>query len=47
MSGYIQIMVSQSQDIRALMLAYLVELMADAELYGWEAVQAFHTVWLE
>ena len=29
------------------MSAYLAELMADAELYGWEATKAFHAVWLQ
>ena len=37
----------QAQDIRALMSTPLVELIADAGLYGWEAVQAFHAVWLQ
>ena len=29
------------------MSTHLVELMDDAELYGWEAVCAFHAVWLQ
>ena len=37
---------AQKLDIKALMLAHLTELMADAELYGWEAIRAFHVVWL-
>ena len=46
-SGYIRIMDSQKLDIKALMSAHLTELMADTELYGWEAVQAFHAIWLQ
>ena len=38
---------AQKLDIKALMLAHLTELMADAELYGWEAIRAFHAVWLQ
>ena len=33
--------------IRALMAAHLVDLMEDAKLYGWEAVRAFHTIWIQ
>ena len=46
-SGYVKIMDSQKSDISALMSTHLAELMANAELYGWEAVQAFHAVWLQ
>ena len=46
MAGYVQIMEAQTQDIMALMSIHLVELMADAKLYGWEAVRAFHTICL-
>ena len=44
MSGYVCIMEVQKQDVRVLMLAHLVELMADAELYGWKDVQVFHAI---
>ena len=37
----------QTRDIRGFMSTHLVELMADAELYGWETVWAFHAVWLQ
>ena len=37
-SGYVRIMDAQKLDIKALMLAHLTELIADAELYRWEAV---------
>lgn len=33
--------------IRPFMANHLVELMMDAELYVWEPVCAFHTVWLQ
>ena len=38
---------SQKPEIKALMSSHLAELMANAELYGWEAVHAFHAVWLQ
>ena len=41
-TGYIRIMDTQKPDIKA-----LTELMGDAELYGWEAIRAFHDVWLQ
>ena len=48
MAGYIQmIMEVQTHDIRALVSIHWVELMDDAELYGWEALPAFHAVWLQ
>ena len=33
--------------IKALMATHLGELMGDVELYGWEAMNAFNTVWLQ
>ena len=37
----------QKPDIKALMLVHLAELMVDAELYGWEAIHSFYTIWLQ
>ena len=32
---------------RQVMLNHLKELMADASIYGWEPVRAYHGVWLQ
>ena len=32
---------------KGMMLIHLKELMADAELYSWEPIQSYHTVWLQ
>ena len=45
-SRYVKIMAIQKPDVMALMSSHLTELMADTELYGWEAVKAFHAIWL-
>ena len=37
----------QKPDIRELMSTHHAELMANAELYGWEAIQVFHAIWLQ
>ena len=44
-SGYVKLMDAKKPTAKALMATHLTELMADAELYGWEVVQAFHAVW--
>ena len=46
-SGYMMIMDKQKLEIKTVMSTHLAELMADAELYDWEATRAFHTVWLQ
>ena len=40
-------MVAEKQSLWLLMTHHLQELMADAELYGWEPIRAFHAVWLQ
>ena len=40
-------MEAHTHDTRALVYTHWVELMDAAELYGWEAVWAFHAVWLQ
>ena len=47
MSGYLKIMNNQKVDIKEIMSTHLAELMANAELYGWEATHAFHAVVLQ
>ena len=46
-SGDVKIMDSQKSDIRAIRSTHLADLMTDSELYGWEAVPAFHAIWLQ
>ena len=45
-SSYMKVMNAEKPPVKALMGAHLAELMADAELYGWEAVCTFHATWL-
>ena len=37
----------ESLSIKKLILAHLQELMEDGERYGWQAVRAYHAVWLQ
>ena len=37
----------QKPDIKKWMSTHLADLVVDSELYGWEAVYAFHAVWLQ
>ena len=37
----------QNAAIKALMVAHLAELMADAKLCWWEAMCSFHATWLQ
>ena len=46
-SGYMQVMVNGGSEARYQTSTHFVELMSDAELYGWEAVHAFRVVWLQ
>ena len=47
MSGYLAVLETVKPTHKPLMTKHLEELMADAELYGWESVRAYHAVWLQ
>ena len=40
-------MAIEKSSVHPLMAQHLQELMGDTELYGWEFVRAFHTIWLK
>ena len=44
--GYLIVMRSEKETIRAKMASHLEELIGDTKLYGWENVRAYHGVWL-
>ena len=44
--GYLLLMDSEEADIRVHMASHLKSLMADAQLYRWEHIRAFHGMWL-
>ena len=46
-SSYLKEMEAVKPAIRLLKANHLVELMGDAELYGWELVHVFNVVWLQ
>ena len=46
-SSYMQVMEAEKPAVRPLMATHMVELMCDAELYGWEHVRIFHAVLLQ
>ena len=45
--GYLAILQTEKPQKRDIMLKHLSDLMADAAIYGWESVRAFHAVWLQ
>ena len=47
MSGYLAILESEKPAQKEAMLKHHSELMADAAVYGWESVRAFHAIWLQ
>ena len=46
-SGYVKVMDTETLASKSLVGAHLADLMADAELYVWEAGRAFHAIWLQ
>ena len=46
-SGFPAMMEKENEAIQLLMARHLQELMADAELYGWDPVRSYHAVWLQ
>ena len=46
-SGYLTVMATEKLSFHPLMAQHLHDLMGDAELYGWELVRAFHSIWLQ
>ena len=46
-SGCLTVMDAKRPPVMPLMAQHLLELMMDAEMYGWERVRAFHAVWLQ
>ena len=45
--GFLMVMATEKESIRPYMLQHLQNLMADVELYGWELIWAFHSIWLQ
>ena len=46
-SGYLAIMETLKSSFKHIMAKHLKELMADAEVYGWAPVGAYHAVWIQ
>ena len=46
-SGFLMVMILEKQSVRPYMLQHLQDLMADADLYGWEPIRAFHAIWFQ
>ena len=46
MQGYLIMMRSEKETVKAKNASLFEELMGDAELYGWERVRAYHGVWI-
>ena len=46
-SGFLTAMAAEKGSVKPYMLQHLHDLMADAKLYGWEPVRAFHALWLQ
>ena len=46
-SGYMKITDRQKPDIKSPMSASLAYLMVNSERYGWEALCAFHAIWIQ
>ena len=44
---FLTVMAREKENIRSFMLQHLQELVEDLDLYGCEAVRAFHTIWLQ
>ena len=40
-------MEQEKDSIKPIIAHHLQELMTDTELYAWERVRAYHTVWLQ
>ena len=46
-SGYLSVMSAEKESVQLYMMQHLQDIMADAELYGWEPIWVFHAVWLQ
>ena len=46
-NGYLTLMVGESEDMKPHIVRHLMELMEDAEAYGWESVRSHHAAWLQ
>ena len=46
-SGYIDVLITVSQDTKVHILSHLKELIVDGETSGWQVVLNYHTKWLQ